>query len=129
MRELAHRAEEPMKMPDGNTAALNEYEAKRAAADRTWAALEPEAREAARYAWWCRLSMEDVAEALYTLTATGSEAFLRACRRYQYAGVGALLTDALDRAAAHYLETDRGQQAIADHVYLMDKRGATHEST
>ena len=90
-----------MKKPDGNTAALNEYEAKQAEAERAWAALEPEARQDVLYAWWQRVSMESVAEALYTLTAADSEAFLGAFLRYQYADAGALLTDALDRAERH----------------------------
>lgn len=107
-------------MPDGNSAALNEYEARQAHADRTWAALEPRAREDVQYHWWRRLTMDDVIDALANLNEADSGELLKACRRGQSADAGALLTTALYRAADYYLETKSGQEAIAERVWQID---------
>ena len=110
-----------MRMPDGNTAALNAHEAAEAQADRTWAALAPQAREDVRERWWKRLNMDDVIDALCRLTASDEADFLQACRRYSHDDAGSLLTTALDHAADAYLDTERGQQEIADRVWAIDQ--------
>ena len=107
-------------MPDGNTAALNEYEAKQAEADRTWAALEPQAREDVRLAKLSKPSMDDVMDGLCRLTAMEEAEFLRACGRSDDSGAGAILTTALGRAVDYYLDTKAGQEAIAERVYEED---------
>lgn len=108
-------------MPDGNTAALNDYEAKQAEADRTWAALEPQARQDVRDAWRENVSIGDVIDTLASLSAADTAEFESACRRNHSADVGDMLTTFLDRAADYFPDTKGGQEAVAERVWELDQ--------
>lgn len=109
-----------MRILDGNSPAELDNDLQQTRADRVYAAYESDARNDVCERWWKNLTIEGVAEALYGLNSSDEAEFLKVCR-HSHADAGSIVTTAVERAADAYLETERGQQEIADRVYQLDQ--------
>jgi hypothetical protein len=109
-----------LKMPDGNTAALNEYELRQAEADAALEALEPVARQQLReeIELDAKLMIELIADAVVSLSASDETDLVSYFQRDTLA-FGALIERQAEREIEDFINGEVGQKRLADIGYRL----------